>query len=157
MYDQTWNPARKRDTGVIYRYPAAYRIQALIGALLAGAILFGSVIAEIEAASPADAILHGASLVIGLVILTLGLDFGTRSIVITPEGLQVRWVRKTFIAWQDISGWNYLPLSLTHIHTRHGPGLFIWPIFEHYTDILAAIDRHRNDGMMERMSNGKTR
>jgi len=135
---------------MIHRYPPAYRIQALLGALLAGAILFGSVIAEIEAANLADAILHGAGLVISLIILMLGLDFGTRAIMITSEGLQVRWVRKTFIAWQDISGWNYLPLSLIHIRTRRGPGLFIWPIFEHYSDVLAAIDQHRNDGVMEK-------
>ncbi len=141
---------------MISRYPAAYRIQALLGALLAGAILFGSVIAEIEAANLADALLHGAGLVVSLVILTLGLDFGTRSIVITPEGLQVRWVRKTFIAWQDIPGWNYLPLNLIHIRTRRGPGLFIWPILERYSDVLAAIDQHRNEGVTERMRDGKT-
>jgi len=50
VYDQGWKAASKRDTGMIYRYPAAYRIQALLGALLAGAILLGAVIAEIEAA-----------------------------------------------------------------------------------------------------------
>ena len=129
-----------------YRYPMVYRVQALFGALLAGLILLGSAIAEIEAADLLDAtVLHVFGLVFGATILILGLDFGTRAITIEPDGLRTRWVRASFISWRDIGEVRWLPLGLIHVRLRRGPGLFIWPILERYSELLAAIEEHRGD------------
>jgi hypothetical protein len=128
-----------------YRYPVVYRIQALFGALLASMILLGSVIAEIEAADFPDALLYAFGFVVGLSILLLGLDFGTRAITPTPQGLRVRWVRASLIPWNNVLGWRYRPLGLIHIRLRRGLGLYIWPLLERYTELLDAIDKHRGD------------
>lgn len=127
---------------MIYRYPAAYRVQALFGALLFGLIVIGSVIAEVEAIrnSRLDAVLHIFGFVFGSLILLLGLDIGTRAITVTAQGVQTRWLRTSSVAWSDVIGWRYLPLSLIHIRLRHGPGWFVWPILERYSDLLATID-----------------
>ncbi len=132
-----------------YRYPVAYRVQALLGALLFGLIVLGSVIAEVEAikSSGADTVLHVLGFVIGLAVLLLGLDFGTRAITTTADGLRVRWLRSSFVRWDDIVDWRYLPLNLIHVRLRRGPGLFLWPILERYTELLAAIDEHRRGGI----------
>lgn len=130
--------------GMRYRYPAVYRVQALFGALLAGIILMGSVIAEIESANLPDAFLHAFGFIVSLMILILGLDFGTRTIEITAAGLQTRWLRKSFIAWSQIVDWSYRPLGLIHIRLKRGLGLYIWPLMDGYTEILAAIDQHRD-------------
>jgi len=132
-----------------YRYPPAYRIQALFGALLFGLIVLGSVIAEVEAIrnSRADAVLHIVGFVIGMIVVVGGLDVGTRTITTTSDGLQVCWLRSSFVPWQDIVGWRYLPLNLIHIRLRRGPGLFVWPILERYTELLAAIDKQRGDAV----------
>jgi hypothetical protein len=128
-----------------YRYPAFYRAQALFGSLLVGLILLGSVIAEVEAIqnSRIDAVLHVVGFIAGSTVLLLGLDFGTRAITTTPEGLQVRWLRRSFVPWEEIVDWHYRPLSLIHIRLKHGPGLFVWPILENYLELLATIDEHR--------------
>lgn len=130
-----------------YRYPPAYRIQALFGALLFGLIVLGSVIAEVEAIrnSRADAVLHIVGFVVGMIVVVGGLDIGTRTITTTDDGLQVRWLRSSWVPWQDVAGWRYLPLNLIHIRLRRGPGLFVWPILERYTELLAAIDKQRGD------------
>jgi hypothetical protein len=132
-----------------YRYPPAYRIQALFGVLLFGLIVLGSVIAEVEAIrnSRADAVLHIAGFVIGMIVVVGGLDIGTRTITTTDDGLQVRWLRSSFVLWPDIVGWRYLPLNLIHIRLRRGPGLFVWPILERYTELLGAIDKQRGDAV----------
>lgn len=129
---------------MLYRYPAIYRIQALFGALLAGIIVLSSVLAEIEAANLPDLVLHGIGFVVGGLILLFGVDFATRSIEITDEGLRVRWVRSSFVRWPQITGWSYLPLGLIRIRLNQGPGVFIWPLLEGYLDILRAIDEHRS-------------
>ncbi len=127
---------------LIYRYPAAYRVQALFGALLFGLIVIGSVIAEVEAIqnSRLDALLHIVGFVSGTLVLLLGLDIGTRTITTTEQGLRTKWLRASSVAWSDVIGWRYLPLSLIHIRLKHGPGWFVWPILERYTDLLATID-----------------
>ena len=127
---------------MIYRYPAAYRVQALFGALLFGLIVIGSVIAEVEAIqnSRLDAVLHVVGFVSGSFILLLGLDIGTRTVTVTAQGLQTKWLRASSVPWSDVIGWRYLPLSLIHIRLRHGPGWFVWPILERYSDLLATID-----------------
>jgi hypothetical protein len=131
-----------------FRYPALYRVVALFGALLFGLILLGSVIAEVEAIqnSRIDAVLHVFGFVSGVLMLVVGIDFATRSITVTPAGLQVRWLlRRTVIPWPDVLGWNYLPLSLIHLRFRHGRGVYVWPLLEDYLDLLSAIDARRFD------------
>jgi hypothetical protein len=44
-----------------------------------------------------------------------------------------------------VLGWRYLPLDLIRIRVRQGPGVFVWPLLENYTDLLNAIDAHRSD------------
>jgi hypothetical protein len=128
---------------MIYRYPVVYRIQALFGALLAGMIVLGSVLSGLEAVNLPDVLLHAFGCIVGAIILMLGLDFGTRAIQIAPTGLHTRWLWKSFIAWPQILDWSYRPLGLVHIRLRRGPGMFIWPLMEGYSEILAAIDAHQ--------------
>ena len=127
---------------MLYRYPAIYRVQALFGAMLAGIILLSSVLAEIESANLPDLFLHGVGFVLGSLILLFGVDFATRSIEITDEGLWVRWIRTSFVRWPQILDWSYLPLGLIHIRFNQGLGVFIWPLLDGYLDILTAIDDH---------------
>jgi hypothetical protein len=100
------------------------------------------VIAEVEAIrnSRLDAALHLIGFAFGLLVLLLGLDIGTRTITATEQGLQTKWLRASSMPWPDVMGWRYLPLSLIHIRLKHGPGWFVWPILEHYSDLLATID-----------------
>ena len=131
-----------------FRYPALYRVVALFGALLFGFILLGSVIAEVEAIknSRIDAVLHVIGFISGMLLLVMGIDFATRSITVTPDGLRVRWLlRRSVIPWYDVLSWNYLPLSLIHLRFRHGRGVYVWPLLEDYLDLLSAIDARRFD------------
>jgi hypothetical protein len=139
------NDSEPQPAGATYRYPAAYRVQALLGALLFGLIVIGSVLAEVAAIrdSRLDAMLHVlpvVGFVSGLTVLLLGLDIGTRTIITTEDGLQVKGLRASTLPWSDVMGWRYLPLSLIHIRLKRGPGLFVWPILERYNELLATID-----------------
>lgn len=127
---------------MFYRYPARYRVQALFGALLAGMILMGSVIAEIESANLPDAFLHAFGFGVSSFILIFGLDFATRVIEIKPDGLHTRWLRKSFAGWSQVLDWSYRPFGLIHIRLQRGLGWYIWPLMEGYLEILAAIDEH---------------
>ena len=132
-----------------FRYPILYRAVALFSVLLFGFIVLGSVIAEVEAIqnSRVDAVLHVVGFVSGLLVILWGLDFATRSISTAPDGLHVRWLlRRSVVPWSDVLGWRYLPLSLIRIRVRKGPGIFAWPLLEHYTDLLNEIDARRRDG-----------
>jgi len=131
-----------------FRYPILYRVVALFSVLLFGFIVLGSVIAETEAikSDPTDAVLHIVGFVSGILLIIWGLDFATRSISTAPDGLHVRWLlRRSVVLWPDVLDWRYLPLSLIRIRVRKGPGIFVWPLLEHYTDLLNEIDAHRND------------
>ena len=131
-----------------FRYPVLYRAVALFSVLLFGFIVLGSVIAEVEAIrnDRADAVLHVVGFVSGSLLIIWGLDFATRSISTAPDGLHVRWLlRRSVVLWPDVLNWRYLPLSLIRIRVRKGPGIFVWPLLEHYTDLLNEIDAHRND------------
>ena len=131
-----------------FRYPVLYRAVALFSVLLFGFIVLGSVIAEVEAInnSRADAVLHVVGFVSGILLILWGLDFATRSISPAPDGLRVRWLlRRSVVPWPDVLNWRYLPLSLIHIRVRKGPGIFVWPLLENYTDLLNEIDAHRRD------------
>ncbi len=128
-----------------FRYPVLYRAIALFSVLLFGFIVLGSVIAEVEAIqnSRIDAVLHVVGFVSGLLLIAWGLDFATRSITIAPDGLRVRWLlHRSVVPWPDVLGWRYLPLNLIRIRLRHGPGLFVWPLLENYSDLLNEIDAH---------------
>ena len=128
-----------------FRYPILYRAIALFSVLLFGFIVLGSVIAEVEAIqnNRADAVLHVVGFVSGLSLIAWGLDFATRSITIAPDGLHVRWLlHRSLVLWPDVLSWRYLPLSLIRIRLRQGPGLFVWPLLENYTDLLNEIDAH---------------
>src|SRR5512144_1747288 len=130
----------------VYRYPVTYRVTALFSVLLLGFIVLGSVLAEVEAIknNRADAILHLVGFVSGILVIVWGLDFATRSITAAPDGLYVRWLlRRSRIPWPAVLGWRYLPLSLIRIRVRQGPGIFVWPLLEHYIDLLNEIDEHR--------------
>jgi len=129
-----------------FRYPILYRVVALFSVLLFGFIVLGSVIAEVEAikSDPADAVLHIVGFVGGILLIIWGLDFATRSISTAPDGLQVRWLlRRSVVPWPDVLDWRYLPLNLIRIRVRKGPGVFVWPLLENYTDLLNEIDAHR--------------
>ena len=131
-----------------FRYPVVYRVAALFSVLLFGFIVLGSVIAEVEAIrnDRVDAVLHVVGFVSGILLILWGLDFATRSITATPDGLHVRWLlRRSVVPWPDVLGWRYLPLSLIRIRVRRGPGIFVWPLLENYTDLLNEIDAHRRD------------
>ena len=131
-----------------FRYPVLYRVAALFSVLLFGFIVLGSVIAEVEAIrnDGADAVLHVVGFVSGVLLIIWGLDFATRSISTTPGGLRVRWLlRRSVVPWPDVLDWRYLPLSLIRIRVRKGPGIFVWPLLENYTDLLNEIDAHRRD------------
>ena len=131
-----------------YRYPPLYRVVALLGAVLFGFILLGSVIAEVEAIqnSRVDAIVHLIGFVIGVAMLGLGIDFATRSITVTSDGLRVRWwLHRSAVSWPDVLGWRYLPLSLIHLRFRRGAGIYVWPLLEDYSQLLGEIDAHCGD------------
>jgi hypothetical protein len=79
-----------------------------------------------------------------VLLLLVGIDFATRSITVTPDSLQVRWLlHRSVIPWPDVLGWNYLPLSLIHVRLRRGRGVYVWPLLEDYLDLLSAIDARR--------------
>jgi hypothetical protein len=131
-----------------FRYPALYRVVALFGVLLFGFILLGSVIAEAEAIknSRIDAALHVFGFITGVLMVLVGIDLASRSITVTPDGLQVRWLlRRSLIPWPDVLGWNYLPLSLIHLRFQQGRGVYVWPLLEDFLDLLNAIDAQRVD------------
>jgi len=131
-----------------HRYPAIYRLQALFGALVFSFIVLGSVLAEVEAINNdrVDAILHVIGFFVGVIVILLGLDFATRSLTAAPDGLHARWaLRRSAAPWADVLGWRYLPLNLIHIRLRRGPGWYIWPLLERYSDLLNEIDARRQD------------
>ena len=131
-----------------FRYPVLYRVVALFSVLLFGFIVLGSVIAEVEAikGDRADAVLHVVGFVSGILLIMWGLDFATRSFSTGPDGLHVRWLlRRSVVPWPDVLDWRYLPLNLIRIRVRKGPGVFVWPLLENYTDLLNEIDAHRSD------------
>jgi hypothetical protein len=131
-----------------FRYPVLYRLVALFSVVLFGFIVLGSVLAEVEAIknSGADAVLHLVGFMSGIAIILWGLDFATRSITITPDGLHLRWLlRRSVVPWSDVVGWRYRVLSLIHIRTRTGTGIFVWPLLENYMDLLNEIDVHQRD------------
>ena len=129
-----------------FHYPAFYRLAALLSAGAFGFIVLGSALAVMDAIEHAGAavVLYVAGIISGIGVILWGLDFTTRSLTISPTGLQVRWLlRRSVVPWPDVLGWRYRALSLIHIRVRHGPGIFVWPLLENYTDLLNEIDAQR--------------
>lgn len=128
----------------VFRYPTLYRVQALLGVLLFGLLISGSVLAEVDAVQHgrADALLHPLGAALGLAGVLLGLDIVTRSITVTEQGLEVNGLRAARVPWAAVKGWRYGPLSLIHVRFEQGRGLWLWPILDHYSDLLRLIDQH---------------
>jgi hypothetical protein len=129
-----------------FRYPVFYRAAALFSVLLFGLIVLGSVLATAEALkyNGAAAVVYACGVVSGMALIIWGLDFATRTLTLTPDGLQTRWVlHRSAVPWPDVLGWRYLPLSLIRIRVRKGSGIFVWPLLENYTDLLNEIDVQR--------------
>jgi hypothetical protein len=139
-------------TDKTFRYPAPYRAMALFGVLLFGLIALASVMvaAGLIGTDPGGALLLGIGCIGGVWLMLWGLDFATRSITTTPDGLSVRWLhRRSLVPWSDVLGWRYRVLSLIHIRVRKGAGIFVWPLLENYTDLLNDIDAHRRDQLRD--------
>ena len=107
-----------------FGYPATLRVLGLFGSMLAGGILLGSVLAEIEPASVPDLILHGIGVIVGVAILWLGLEFGTRQITLTPNGILTRLVRERTIAWNEVRDSRDGPFGTVYNLTRKRVALF---------------------------------
>ena len=126
-----------------YRYPATLRGLGLFGSMLAGGILLGSVLAEIEAADMLDLILHGIGVIVGAVILWLGIEFGTRRITLTPIGISARLLRERTIAWADVRDVRDGPFGTLIVLPKHGLPIVIWPFLEEFNALLDAINMRR--------------
>jgi len=122
-----------------YRYPPVLRAPALFVSLLAGGILLGSVIAEIEAADVPDAILHGAGMVAGIAMLWLGLEFGMRRITPTREGISTRLLRERTIPWRVVRQVRDGPFGVLIISPKRGLPIVIWPYLEDFHALNDAI------------------
>lgn len=122
-----------------YRYPPVLRAPALFVSLLAGGILLGSVIAEIEAADVPDAILHGAGMVAGIAMLWLGLEFGMRRITPTREGISTRLLRERTIPWREVRDVRDGPFGVLIIQQKRGLPIVIWPYLEDFSALLEAV------------------
>jgi hypothetical protein len=136
----------QRTDNRVFRYPVFYRLLAWFSAAVFGLIVLGCALAVVAAIGHdrAAVTLYAFGFGSGIAMIFWGLDFTTRSITITSDGLQVRWLlHRSVVPWPDVLGWRYRVLSLIHIRVRHGPGLFIWPLLENYTDLLNEIDVQR--------------
>ncbi|HET7091547.1 MAG TPA: hypothetical protein VFL17_23190 [Anaerolineae bacterium] len=122
-----------------YRYPPVLRAPALFVSLLAGGILLGSVIAEIEAADVPDAILHGAGMVAGIAMLWLGLEFGMRRITPTREDISTRLLRERTIPWREVRDVRDGPFGVLIIQPKRGLPIVIWPYLEDFSALLEAV------------------
>jgi hypothetical protein len=131
-----------------FQYPLSYRLMAALGVSAFGVIALISAKAAWNAIKldPSAVALYLISLIISILLMLWGLDFATRSITAAPEGLRVRWLlRRSVVQWPDVLGWRYRALDVIHIRFRRGPGVWVWPLLEHYLDLLTEIDAHRRD------------
>ena len=126
-----------------YRYPPALRVLGLFGSMLAGGILLGSVLAEIEAADAPDLILHGLGLIVGAAILWLGLEFGMRRITLAPDSISARLLHERVIAWDDVRDVRNGLFGALVISLRRGAPIVVWPFVEDFRSLLDAIDAAR--------------
>ena len=141
-------PDQLMETPRTFHYPISYRLIAGSGAVMFGLIGLLSILAALDAVrqSRIEIVLHVGSLIGSWLLMMWGLDFATRSIAITPDGLRISWLlRRSVVPWSNVLGWRYRALDVIHIRLRRGPGVFVWPVLEHYTELLNEIDTHRND------------
>lgn len=123
----------------VYRYPAALRATGLFGSMLAGGILLGSVLAEIEAAHGADFMLHLFGAIVGAAILWPGLEFGLRRIDIGPEGVTTRLFGERKLGREDVRDVRDGPLSTLIIAPKRGLPIVIWPYLENFGALIDAL------------------
>lgn len=126
-----------------YRYPATLRGLGLFGSMLAGGILLGSLLAEIEAADVPDLILHGIGVIVGAIILWLGIEFGTRRITLTPIGVSARLLRERTIVWADVRDVRDGPFGALIVLPKRGLPIIIWPFLDDFDALIDAIDARR--------------
>jgi len=131
-----------------YRYPATLRVLGLFGSLLAGSILLGSVLAEVEAADPIDFVLHLLGAVVSAAILWLGLEFGARRITLTAEGIRARLIGERLIAWGDLHRVRDGPFGTWIVLPKHGLPIVIWPFLEDFGTLVESVEA----GWTERLS-----
>jgi hypothetical protein len=124
-----------------YRYPPALRAPGLFGSMLAGGILLGSLLAEIEAADAPDLILHGLGILVATMILWLGLEFGMRRITLTEGGLSVRLLRERPIAWKDVRDVRESVFGALIIAPKRGWPIIVWPFLEEFGLLVDSLAR----------------
>lgn len=108
--------------------------------MLAGGILIGSVLAEIESADAPDLILHGIGVIAGAVLLWLGLELGRRQIRLTPDGISTRLLGERTIAWSAVREVRQGPFGTRMVVSRRGAPIVLWPFMEGFAALVAAID-----------------
>ena len=128
-----------------YRYPPALRTLGLFGSMLAGGILLGSVLAEIEAADVPDLFVHGLGVIVGAAIVWLGLEFGMRRITLAPDGLTAHLLRERAIGWGEVRDVHDGPFGTAFILSKRGVPIVIWPFMQDFDALLDAIDVAREE------------
>ena len=124
-----------------YRYPPALRVLGLFGSMLAGGILLGSLLAEIEAADVPDLILHGLGILVAAMILWLGLEFGMRRVALTPGGIATRLLRERVFTWRDVRGVRNGFFGILVITPKRGLPIVVWPFLEDFGALIDALAR----------------
>ena len=128
-----------------YRYPPALRVVGLFVSLLAGSMLLGSVIAEIEAADPLDFVVHLFGALVGAAIVWLGLEFGLRRIAPTTDGIVTRLLHERIIAWREVRLVREGPLGTLLIITTRRHLIVVWPYLEDFGALIEALDAARRE------------
>ena len=123
----------------VYRYPPALRVVGLFGSMLAGAILLGATLAEIEAADPLDLALHAIGGLVGAAIAWLGLELGLRRIALTPEGIATRLARERVLSWEDVRDARDGPFGALLIVSKRHSLIVIWPFLEEFGELRDAL------------------
>jgi hypothetical protein len=136
-----------------YRYPATLRVPALFASLLAGGILIGSLLAEIEAADALDFVLHMLALIVSGAIVWLGVELGMRRITLTGDGLTTHALSERKIAWSDVREVREGLFGTLIVVFRRGGPIVVWPFLEDFGLLLEALstllvrpDRRRGGG-----------
>ena len=131
----------------VYRYPPALRVLGLFGSMLAGAILLGAALAEIEAADRLDFVLHVIGGLAGAAIGWLGLEFGLRRIALTPEGIATGLARPRLLRCGEVRDMRAGPLGTLLIVSKPHSLIVIWPCLQGFDALLADIEATRRERM----------
>jgi len=125
------------DVNRTYHYSPLLRVLALFDGLLAGGILLGSLVAEIEAADLPDLIIHALGLIVSAFMLWLALEFGMRRFTPSEEGLHTRLLGERMIAWKDIQDWR---AGLFHTRIIVPRRIVVWPFLEDFESLSKVIE-----------------